>query len=195
MNELKLFGKHILLLLLYSPGKTSQYNEPVIGRTRIIKMIFLFDREIMKDFLKDSEIQLISFPGFEPWHYGPFSKEVYNDIEFFINNNFIDNTHLDSEMPDFELDEFEDWADDFIFDDEKALLFHVQNEECFKLTSKGVNFIKKKVYERLSNNQKEILISFKKGINESTLEAILRYTYLNYPEYTQKSKIKEHIFK
>jgi hypothetical protein len=41
---LKLSGKHILLLLLYSPGNSDHPNEPLVGRTRIIKMLFLFDK-------------------------------------------------------------------------------------------------------------------------------------------------------
>ena len=34
--------KDILLLLLYSPGVTEKYNEPIKGRTRILKMLFIF---------------------------------------------------------------------------------------------------------------------------------------------------------
>ena len=36
--------KDILLLLLYSPGVTEQINEPIKGRTRILKILFIFKK-------------------------------------------------------------------------------------------------------------------------------------------------------
>lgn len=193
MGKRRFTGKDILLLLLYSPGKTQDANEPVIGRTRIIKMIFLFDKEVKKSFVKDSDIRVVSFPEFFPWKYGPFSKDVYNDIEFFLNNGFLDNNPLESEKPAFEIDEYESWVDDYLFEDEKDLLSHIRNEESFQLTGKGVHFAERQLYGELTNNQKEILTKFKESINRATLEAILRYTYLKYPESTKESKIKDRI--
>jgi len=191
---LKVSGKHILLLLLYSPGKTAEFNEPITGRIRIVKMMFLFDKEIKKSFFKDVDMELVSFPEFFPWNYGPFSRDVYNDIEFFINNGFIDTQLEAKEKTDMEMDEFEDWVKDYLFDDEEELLLpYVRNVECFQLKSKGVGFIKEKMYSQLSDNQKEIIIKFKERINKATPQAILRYTYLKYPEYTSKSKIKEKV--
>lgn len=193
MKKLKLNGKHILLLLLYSPGKSNEINEPIAGKTRIIKMMFLFKEQIKKDFIKDSNIELISFPEFFPWNYGPFSKDVYNDIEFFINNGFIEDTQLRKEMSEIEQDEYENWAEDYLFENEKELLTNIQNEESFRLSQRGIDFVAQKLYNHLSANQKEILRNFKKSINESSLDAILRYTYLKFPEYTTKSKIKEKV--
>ncbi|MGE5342836.1 MAG: hypothetical protein ACM3SY_15290 [Candidatus Omnitrophota bacterium] len=188
---LELTGKHILLLLLYSPGKTTDINEPILGRTRIIKMMFLFDKEIRKNFLKDSHAELISFPEFFPWHYGPFSKDVYNDIDFFINNGFIEDIYLDSEKTEIELDEDENWSEDYLFEDEEEMLSDFRNQEYLKLTEKGIKFVEEKIYNHLTDNDKMIIIRFKESINNASLEAILRYTYIKYPEETEKSKIKE----
>jgi len=189
---LKLSGKHILLLLLYSPGKTSEFNEPIEGRTRIIKMMFLFHEEIKDDFLKGTNIELVSFPEFFAWKYGPFSKDIYDDIEFFINNGFIFSNSLTTEMTKSEFDEYGSWIEDFLFDDEKSLLLNIPNEESFTLTPKGTSFIKK-YFSDLTEAQKNILIKFKSEINQGTLEAILRYTYVKHPKYTNKSNIKERI--
>jgi len=193
MEKLKLNGKHILLLLLYSPGKGEEINEPITGRTRIIKMMFLFKEQIKKDFFKDSNIELVSFPEYFSWDYGPFSKDVYNDIEFFINNGFIEDSQLKKEMSEIEQDEYENWAEDYLFENEQELLASIQKEESFRLSQRGIDFVEQKLYKYLSANQKEILKKFKKSINESSLDAILRYTYLKFPEYTTKSKIKEKV--
>lgn len=188
---LKLSGKHILLLLLYSPGDSGHPNEPFVGRTRIIKMLFLFDKEIKRQFLEDSHIELISFPEFYAWHYGPFAKDVYDDIEFFINNGFIENRFLDSEKSEIEIEEYENWFKEFLFDDEAELLSNSRNDEQFQLTSKGIKFVEDKIYNQLTENQKKIIIKFKEKINSATLSAIMRYVYMKYPEYTGKSKVKE----
>jgi hypothetical protein len=46
MNKKKMSGKDFLLALLYCPGKDSAENEPVIGRTKLTKMVFLFEKEL-----------------------------------------------------------------------------------------------------------------------------------------------------
>jgi hypothetical protein len=191
IKMLKLSGKHILLLLLYSPGNSGHPNEPLVGRTRIIKMLFLFDKEIKRQFLKDSHVELISFPEFYAWHYGPFAKDVYDDIEFFINNGFIENRFLDSEKSEIEMEEYENWFKEFLFDDETELLSNSRNDEQFQLTSKGIKFVEDKINNQLTENQKEIIIKFKENINSATLPAIMRYVYMKYPDYTGKSKVKE----
>lgn len=193
MSKFVLTGKHILLLLLYSPGKTSSTNEPIYGRTRIIKTWFLFNKIIKTKFLKGSNITIKFLPEFFPWYYGPFSKDVYNDIEFFINNGFIYDSPLDTKMTKFEFDEYEDWIEDFSYDFEKELLLNSPNQESFQLTDKGISFISP-IYDKLTQNQKDIIIKFKRGINEGSLEALIRYTYLKFPEYTIKSVIKDQIF-
>jgi len=46
--------RDILLLLLYSPGVSSQVNEPIAGRTRLVKMLFLFKKELLGQFATSS---------------------------------------------------------------------------------------------------------------------------------------------
>lgn len=193
MDKMKISGKHILLMLIYSSGKSSKNNEPIDGRTRIIKMMFLFREEIKKDFLKDKNVELISFPEFFPWKYGPFSKDVYNDIEFFINNEFIASKILDTEMRGYEIEEYLNWIEDYAFEDEKELLNNIQNEERYFLTAKGEEYINTKFIINITENQKDIVSKFKQRINRASLDAILRYTYLKYPEYTKKSKINGYL--
>lgn len=83
--------------------------------------MFLFNKEIKENFIRNRKTEITSFPEFIPWKYGPFSKDVYADIEFFINNGSIDNSPLDSEMTESEINEFGDWVEDFLFIDEKEL--------------------------------------------------------------------------
>src|SRR5688572_9464290 len=82
--------KDILLLMLYSPGNTDKVNEPITGRTRLIKMLFLFKEELWPKFRKGVDLQDEEMYNFIPWNYGPFSKDVYDDLTFFTLQKFIE---------------------------------------------------------------------------------------------------------
>ncbi|MBK7106865.1 MAG: DUF4065 domain-containing protein [Ignavibacteriae bacterium] len=192
MNKIKLNSKKLLLLLLYSSGKTSEICEEIKGRTRIVKMIFLFNEEIKKDFIKDANIEMEPIT-FYSWDYGPFSKDIYNDIEFFINNNLIIVRNNSLEKEEIELFEYERWLEDQYMSNEVVNLSEKYNQEIFQLSQKGKDWIEKNIWHLLSQNQIEILKLFKKRLNEASLDAILRYTYLKFPNYTDQSKIKEKI--
>ena len=61
----------MLLLLLQGEGK-HRYNKPIVGRTRLIKELFMLK---MAYGLKEMEYEFI------PYWYGPFCPEVYADLE------------------------------------------------------------------------------------------------------------------
>ena len=42
--------KDLLMALLYAKGHTGKQCEPIIGKTRLMKMVFLFDEEIRPKF-------------------------------------------------------------------------------------------------------------------------------------------------
>ena len=65
----------ILKMLLYAPGPTGRVNEPILGRTRLQKEVFL-----MQKALADKKIKRL-YP-FMPYYYGPFSRELYRDLSW-----------------------------------------------------------------------------------------------------------------
>ena len=81
-NNLIRSSKEIILLLLYAKGKTNKLFEPIKGRTRLMKMIFLFKEELQKAFNKNSVIDFSLLSDFSAYDFGPFSFEVLNDIDF-----------------------------------------------------------------------------------------------------------------
>jgi hypothetical protein len=153
--------------------------------------MFLFEKEIRKDFIKDSAIEIVDFPDFKAWHFGPFSSKVYEDIQFFANNSFI-NVHLLNE-PKEEAEVAEDWnwnSDIYMSQDVEEVSERSFVEEQFSLTARGVDFVESKLLPSLTLNQRRVMIEFKERMNKAGLGAILRYVYLKYPEYIIKSKIK-----
>ena len=64
----------LLLLLLYSKGKSGSNNEPIVGITRLMKLLFLLNKE-----------QNLNQFSFEPYKMGPFSGDVYPELDFLQN--------------------------------------------------------------------------------------------------------------
>ena len=85
--------RDILLLLLYSPGVQDETNEPIVGRTRLVKMLFLFKTEAFKHFRGGTALNESEFYQFFPWNFGPFSSQVYDDLTFFTLRGFIEANH------------------------------------------------------------------------------------------------------
>lgn len=189
MNDKINNRKDILLLLLYSPGVTDQYNESIIGRTRVVKMLFLFKKEALKFFKKGTQITEDNFYKYFPWDYGPFSEQVYDDITFFLLHNYIESKNISEDVTFESIEEDKNWG--------YILGIHLSDEneefvnEEFSLTEKGKKFVNKNLYPYLSEEQKNLLKLFKKKINSLSLRSILDYVYKVYPSMTENSKIKE----
>ena len=61
---MKLTGKKLLLLLLYAPSEKEKFNDPISGRTRLMKMVFLFKEELCSDFMKDKIFEGVDLPEY-----------------------------------------------------------------------------------------------------------------------------------
>lgn len=182
--------RDILLLLLYSPGISSEINEPIIGRTRLLKMLFLFKQEVFKKFMVNLDFNAENFYQFFAWKFGPFSADVYNDLTFFILNDFIEVAFVKDESLVESVLEWNFWLKSYADDNE---ISEYQEEE-FKLAPKGVLFTEE-LFDSLTANQKNILKEFKSRIVNMPLRALLRYVYRQYPDQTTKSVIKDDIIR
>jgi len=185
--------KDILLLLLYSPTKDEEFNAPIIGRTRFVKMLFLFKKEVLNEFNKKNLIDPEQFYKFYAWDFGPFSKEIYDDINFFLMRKFIKSSFSDKHESIAEsAEEFNHWRNNIEVNEDENVVEY-QDEE-FILSKSGCDFAKK-MYDELEDYQKIILAEFKQKLSNAPLRSLLRYVYTNYPEKTSKSKIKNQILK
>lgn len=183
--------KDILLLLLYSPGIRADVSEPIAGRTRLTKMLFLFREEALQHFRSGTSITAANFYEFFAWDFGPFSTQVYDDLLFFLLRGFVESgaTESDDVLPE-EAAEWEKWTEtnDLAVSEEG---FDFQ-EESFRLTDKGTTFTKE-LYDQLSGAQRNLLREFKLRTTKVPLRALLQYVYSNYPDQIVKSKIREQV--
>lgn len=194
-KEIKISNsKDILLLLLYVEGKTRGVCEPIYGRTRIMKMMFLFEKEVYKKNNFDKYIPQEKLTAFEPHKYGPFSIDIFRNMSFFINIGYIEvRSNKDKEASIADIEEFSRYLDEFIIaEDESGEEFPTYEEQEFTLTEEGRQFTKA-LFDQLTEKQKESLINFKTRYNSSTLTSLLRYVYRTYPESAERSEIRSKI--
>jgi hypothetical protein len=195
-----LSGKELLVMLLYSPDSTGAFNVPIRGRTRLVKAVFLFEKELYRKFKFNELIRSTDLPDFKPWKFGPFSKDVYQNLDFLRLTGFID-VKATGESPAFEevmerthlvssvLSEYDRSGD------AAASPVSEFDEELFSLTEKGCAYAKDRVWCKLSSKQIEGLAAFKDGFVKAPLIAILKYVYENYKDQTAKSEIKERVLR
>lgn len=182
--------KDYLLLLLYSAGQGKDFNEAIVGRTRLTKMLFLFKQELLSKFRRDAQGD-IPFYEFFPWNFGPFSSQVYEDLKFFQLRGFIDSTDEEEETSAESAAEWE-YATELEDSTDNAFTEYV--EQRFKLSEKGCAFASK-LFETLSSSQKQMLKEFKARVSGVPLRALLRYVYSEYPDQTTKSTIRDAVLR
>ena len=184
----KLTGKDILLLSLYLPGKTDQKNEPIIGRTRLTKMIYIFNKEIKNKF---NNLDQSSLPEFFAYDYGPFSKDLLDDIHFFVNIGFIEEKEEELQLNAADYEEYKyDYNEELGFGSVESLENDPPNMYSYRLAEKGIVYVRENILENITDKQKEYLIKFKKKINTLSLDSILSYVYNKYPDAAENSLIK-----
>ena len=190
----KLTKGDIVLLLLYANNCS-----PIIGRTRFQKILFVFEKEIYKQygFDKKIDIQTPNLFNFSAYHYGPFSTEAYKLLEFFINIGIVNKeSESAQEVVAENINDYSIVNDDFTqFDDKEDMTLPSPfMDEKYVLSSKGKEYVSKNLIG-FYNEKKEVLDKFKSKFIDSSLQTILRYVYTKYPEMTTNSKIKDEILK
>jgi len=161
-----------LILLLLRAGETSTSSGHINGITRLEKLLFLATKEQGID-------KLVVDPFvFRPYHYGPYSKEVYEAVELLEEAGLVQEERF---LGENQLDEAEELALDV--SEELGV------ERRFRLTPAG-----EKVADLLASRTPEAfesLSSVKKTYGNLSLKRLIRYVYSRYPEFAEKSVIRE----
>ena len=187
MARAKLNGADYLLLLLYLNQK-----QPIMGAVRLTKMMFLFEKEIAP-ILKTKGLESDNLPGFIAYNFGPFSKDVYEQVELFKGIKFIQVTNIKAGEEMAEVDDLEEAP----FTDEISNYGYFLNNDGkyykYQLLSTGEKYVLEKIKPCITQEQETILSSFKRKITSLSPKQILKYVYTKYPEYAENSLIKDEV--
>ena len=187
----KLTGADYLLLLLYLDNCS-----PINGAIRVTKMMFLFNKEIAPLLRKaGSTINEEDLPDFLAYNYGPFSKDVYEQLELFQSIGFIKSKNLYASEEMSEVDDWEENAFETEFSEGASKYSNNQDGRFmqYKLLSLGKKYVETEILPNQEKAQLDILVAFKQRIVSLSPKMILRYVYTKYPEMTEKSLIKDEV--
>lgn len=150
-----------------------------------MKFAFLLQRKY--NFPKRAGIS--KYYEFEPYKFGPFAKELYDDISFLENLGYIKAREIgDPSVAELSEDQkaLEEWliADDV--GDETEAGFQ---EEEFSLTEKGRDFAAS-LFDSLSHEERRALSEVKARYGALPLTTLLRFVYRTYPEEASKTELK-----
>ena len=140
------------------------HAKEIDGVTKVQKLLFLVEQET--EFFQEYE-EDVAF-NFAPYKMGPFSKNVYTELEFLLSMGAISSHPMDDpkiSMTDSEL-----------------------GQKTFQITSKG-----EKIAAQLSNQLEpeydDELRDLVETYNEQPLRELLQYVYRTYPEFAAESEI------
>ena len=154
-----------------------------------MKMVFLFKEEVSRKFNRGRPLSEDILPDFEPYDFGPFSAQVYADLEFLMGLGFVEALRR-GEIKEEDADEYLFWSSESSLDD--AVLVP-SNEEEFRLSKMGADFMQAGNLGQLTNEQQEVLERFKSRCTRVPLRTLLRYVYTRYPKMTKESRIRDQI--
>jgi len=141
-----------ILLLLYA-----NKSAPVREQLKLEKLVFLFEQQLKT---KGLHIASESY-NFRPYHYGPFSEDVLDDVYFLKDLGMVN------------VDE----------DEEKFQVSITEKGKEFLERMIQRNAIPKSILKEAE--------TLKGRWNEKDTRLLLKYVYENYREYTEKSLIRE----
>jgi uncharacterized protein len=172
-TDTDLLGPDLVLLMLAAPTEVETVRGRVFGITRLEKLLYLADIETKAQ-------DKVSEPlVFQPYHYGPYSKEVYEAVELLERVGLLREERAVGKT----LDEMEEIATDAT--DETRI------ERRFFLTEEGAS-----VATLLTSQHPDVvqkLATIKDRYGRMSLRQLIRYVYTTYPESAVNSKIRHLI--
>ena len=95
------------------------------------------------------------------------------------------------------MDEADDWEEQAFIDEFDSQSSYTNRRDGkfmkYELLSRGESYVKSKILNSLTQDQFEILSSFKTRIVQTPIKAILRYVYTKYPNMIENSLIKDEV--
>jgi hypothetical protein len=174
-NQEPLETDDAIILLLGAPG-----GEPgrLDGVTRLEKLIFLLERETpARDWMTEKA-------DFRSWRFGPFSSKVYEAADTLSVAGLIRDSASTAGSSE---DRWEAL---------NALIDEVDpyTTRTFELTERGQRYYEA-LLEVLPEGAENALEDFKTKFGLLPLRQLVRYVYEQYPQFTDKSEIRDEILR
>ena len=171
----ELIAPDLILLLLHAPTRWPQAQDRINGVTRLEKLLFLLNQECKQARFVDEPFKFV------PYHYGPYSKEVYEAVELLEEAGLLTEHR---QLTEFDLDR----AEELLYSDTAT---EISYERQFILTVDGKEIASylAKSYQHLHKQ----IASLKDQYAGLILEELVYRVYHKYPEFTTRSTIRDRV--
>ncbi|NUC74763.1 DUF4065 domain-containing protein [Haloterrigena sp. SYSU A558-1] len=146
--------KLLPLALMYADD-----GEPIEGRTRLQKLVFLMQKELEQ---REQSGMVGSAYEFIPYDYGPFSKDLYDDLDAMINQQFVD----DTEEP--------------LRSGKVKYVYEIEDDGQTLVETESEN--RESVAEVV-----QVAQEIKEEYNDMLLSDLIEFVYSEYPDYAERS--------
>ncbi len=170
----------LLIALLYAPGKSGKFAEPVEGITRLQKLMFLLQQGVGPKQLVDEAISY----GYKPYKMGPYANGLQRDLNELQAAGIVNSERLNYWLPD-DADANSETAG-------KGGREKQVESYKFYLSDWGRQ-IGADIWSQLPAKVSDDLITFKRFFNRLTLRQLLIFTYERFPKFTSESVIKDQL--
>ena len=168
----------LILLLLSAPTSDEAQRFRCNGITRLEKLLFLVEEET--DFADHVAVELFTF---KPYHYGPYSREVYDAVDLLQALRLLEQRQVDV-ATGLDLGEESEALDEFDINRDDRYV-----ERQLVLTQDGRD-VTRVLTTRISPQGMRALEETKDRYGTMPLRQLLRYIYSEYPEYAEASRIR-----
>lgn len=180
--------KEAMLVLVGADGANGHPNEPIDGKMRLQKLLFLMTQHLRPDVAA----------RFEAHNFGPFDDAVSVDLQFLAGEGLIEpiggTTEIEVLPPGSDRgDRILEWIRSRNDKGSNSTL------ETYRLTQKGLTWVERffASEEFGSAEAKERLAAeaarMKRVYGHMPLEDLVEYVYQEYPEFTARSKIRHEV--
>jgi len=142
----------MLLLLLYAKDEHNKMS-PIKGKTRLQKELFLAQKKLR-------EMGIITYYSFLPYKLGPYSVELYDDVEWMSHEGVLSVKKINL--------------------GEKGIYAE------FSITRKGMADIEDKMKEEIIRHAYGAIEEIKQNYNNMNITELVEYTHQVFPDYVQK---------
>lgn len=178
---------HRRALLLALVGASDQ---PLRGVVRLQKMLFLLEKE------KGISRLLRGEHNFEAHRFGPYSREVYDDLEFLENLGLVESRIVWASAADVaEQAEDQILLVDYVLTSAEGNDLKPSGLRVFALLPKGrakLDEVVRTLSSQGVNTQAllELVQECRRRYDQTPLYELIRYVYQRYPDYAKNSELK-----
>jgi DNA-binding PadR family transcriptional regulator len=179
---------HLILALLCAPDRLGNNYGPIVGITRLEKLIFLVKKESSILTALPSEDDF----NFRPYRMGPFTPEVYDEIDFLESLGLVESRKVGQDKNVEAVEDNLFFSNQILDKYQKKEVLDTGETREYRLSAEGKK-VAKKIFDELPDGEKRFLMNLKRKFNDMDLKQLLRYIYQKYPTYAMQSEIKDYL--